>query len=771
MQTGELRRALLGRGARKCKIPLPPETSTVARPDHSLFQAERASLQGGFGRRCTEDMPPQRVLARGVQCLHQALRALGARCVRQGPCKRQQALHDDCSGGRIQHKIRKLQEVARQGRGQDLPSDGPHLQQRDDRHGRVASLLLAVRADLHGPQQALLDRLRCAGSAPLPIASEEVAVAVLREVGEQALQVRLAPLDLPGRRPPRRAHGRRHRRWPGAGRGRAGGRRRSLRGTVSGGAPLEDGAFLVLRILANVGEGLGLLAELLHDPPVLAKLAQALNLELHFARRRPAEHAALRAPGAQVGQAVQALRRDLAPLGCRIERAADGFEDLASALQEVVLKRLFADNGVAVLAIDPEQLAEDKTDNLRAEDPPQVQVTDELHVGKDLVLPLLHLQLKVVRRVLALLLLARVERRGQGLELLLASVQQHPREGLRPLALPLRRELGVPRAQGKHHVGIRLAVVGLRQCLAENNLDDELQLIGLVQLDLGEAVDDRLEVVGADLVEEAADPTLELVLSLCGLRDAVASLGDLEKGLVGRLLVLLALLHVDSEDRGAVGRLTVAATAAADAAGALVHRRALRRRLAAALLAGPQIRVKALHSSVQLVPVAPPNAQHEDAVELEIVGPQRQAIALALGDHRRRRDRRDRAACLLHLARGLVALVASLVVFGVLLPLDTLPQNRGVLQLDALRLLGRRRRLGRLLRRLRLHRLHLRLHHHLALGHVVHSHRRHWHGHGLLLHRHHLLLLQHLLLHHLLIHLGLLVLLRPRLGHHRRGSR
>lgn len=37
--------------------------------------------------------------------------------------------------------------------------------------------------------------------------------------------------------------------------------------------------------------------------------------------------------------------------------------------------------------------------------------------------------------------------------------------------------------------------------------------------------------------------------------------------------------------------------------------------------------------------------------------------------------------------------------------------------------------------------------------------------------RHHLLLLQHLLLHHLLIHLGLLVLLRPRLGHHRRGSR
>eukprot|EP00448_Togula_jolla_P016199 CAMPEP_0170580308 /NCGR_PEP_ID=MMETSP0224-20130122/6440_1 /TAXON_ID=285029 /ORGANISM="Togula jolla, Strain CCCM 725" /LENGTH=414 /DNA_ID=CAMNT_0010903375 /DNA_START=80 /DNA_END=1319 /DNA_ORIENTATION=- len=97
------------------------------------------------------------------------------------------------------------------------------------------------------------------------------------------------------------------------------------------------------------------------------------------------------------------------------------------------------------------------------------------------------------------------------LELCLASVQQHAREGHGQAVGRGWRELGVPASQGEDHVCVCLAVVRVRQGGAKDSCDDKLKLLSLHKLNAGHLLNDPVQAVGADLVKQAVNATPDLL--------------------------------------------------------------------------------------------------------------------------------------------------------------------------------------------------------------------------------------------------------------------
>mmetsp|Transcript_101682 Transcript_101682/g.287888 ORF Transcript_101682/g.287888 Transcript_101682/m.287888 type:complete len:489 (-) Transcript_101682:104-1570(-) len=167
-------------------------------------------------------------------------------------------------------------------------------------------------------------------------------------------------------------------------------------------------------------------------------------------------------------------------------------------------------------------------------------------------------------------------------------------------------EFWISRAKRENHVCVGLAVVRLGQGLGEDDANNVLQLLGLVQVHAGEAIDDRLQIVGADLVEQAPDSPLDVVLAPLRVRDLVAlARGDVLDGhrraspaLVGLFLVLLEVL--------ADQRARVFPRAAALVAGRVARGRRL--------LPGPRGRLQHRHREGVALR-GPPDPQHQDLVE------------------------------------------------------------------------------------------------------------------------------------------------------------
>mmetsp|Transcript_120311 Transcript_120311/g.236432 ORF Transcript_120311/g.236432 Transcript_120311/m.236432 type:complete len:235 (-) Transcript_120311:237-941(-) len=178
-----------------------------------------------------------------------------------------------------------------------------------------------------------------------------------------------------------------------------------------------------------------------------------------------------------------------------VQGATDGLQELAGALDH----GLFGD-----CLVVPEEVAHHAVDDFDDQHAAEVQGADQLHVGEELVLTPLHLELQLFRRVALPLLLRGLEGLRRIFELRLAHVQQHALEGLRPFALGLRRQLGVPAAQGEKHVDVGLATLRVGQSAVDEDADDSAHLCGM-QLHLLQAADGGLHAVGTDLVEQRVD--------------------------------------------------------------------------------------------------------------------------------------------------------------------------------------------------------------------------------------------------------------------------
>mmetsp|Transcript_18167 Transcript_18167/g.52467 ORF Transcript_18167/g.52467 Transcript_18167/m.52467 type:complete len:214 (-) Transcript_18167:1056-1697(-) len=137
--------------------------------------------------------------------------------------------------------------------------------------------------------------------------------------------------------------------------------------------------------LAHLLLGLRLVFEHLLGPTILPQVQQALDLKLN--PLRVLFLVVLVRQALQVEQARRELRHQNLALLCVVQCVTDGLEQLADALDHVLL-------GGRLL--DADEVVHDLSDDLNGKQLPKEKVADELHIRKDLVLPLFHLQLEIL---------------------------------------------------------------------------------------------------------------------------------------------------------------------------------------------------------------------------------------------------------------------------------------------------------------------------------------------------------------------------------------
>mmetsp|Transcript_96882 Transcript_96882/g.250596 ORF Transcript_96882/g.250596 Transcript_96882/m.250596 type:complete len:411 (+) Transcript_96882:534-1766(+) len=265
-------------------------------------------------------------------------------------------------------------------------------------------------------------------------------------------------------------------------------------------------------VLPDLLLGLGRRLEGLHDPAGVLRVEQVLDLELD-----PLGVDALTLLVLlllEVHEAAADLLDRLLAGPHGVERVADGVQQLADALHDVLRREL-----VGVVA--HRQVLHHGADDPRGEQLAQEEVADELHVRQDPFLALHLLELHLLRIHAFRLLLAQLERvRVHGLELVLDDVQERGLEGHR-LAAVGRGELGHLSLQSEDEVGVGLAVVRLGERLLHDQADDTLQLLRAAHLDLDDLLRDGSHVLGADLVQQALHAALQLRVAVLHLHHLV----------------------------------------------------------------------------------------------------------------------------------------------------------------------------------------------------------------------------------------------------------
>mmetsp|Transcript_69177 Transcript_69177/g.152697 ORF Transcript_69177/g.152697 Transcript_69177/m.152697 type:complete len:225 (+) Transcript_69177:246-920(+) len=224
-------------------------------------------------------------------------------------------------------------------------------------------------------------------------------------------------------------------------------------------------------------------------------------------------------------------------MGGFIQGIANGLKKLTDALDHVFLWQ-------ASVFLDADEIMNDLTNDLDSQKLTQEQVTDELHVGQHHVFLALELLLEVLWVwALGPVFICCFEGGWHVLKLVLTVVQQHSREGRWLLTLVLWRELRVSFLECKDHVCVGLAVVGLCQCLLEDDPNDILQLLRFHQLDAGQVIHDCREIVWANLVQQACSISLKFLHPATCLLDLVCILRWLRQ-----VFLLWTLLHLCAKD-------------------------------------------------------------------------------------------------------------------------------------------------------------------------------------------------------------------------------
>mmetsp|Transcript_19719 Transcript_19719/g.43574 ORF Transcript_19719/g.43574 Transcript_19719/m.43574 type:complete len:723 (+) Transcript_19719:163-2331(+) len=393
---------------------------------------------------------------------------------------------------------------------------------------------------------------------------------------------------------------------PSGRRGLGGGaRRREVDGALSRDHPLGDrrvdaaglGIQVPLLLQSDLLLGLRSALEDLHGPARRARVEEVLNHEDDALAIDAL--AIVRLAGLQLEQPAADELKGLMARRQLLQRVADVREELAGALYGVILG-----NVVRVLGAQ-DQLHDDRADHLGGEQLAEEEVADELHVGAHALLPLAAQVLDLIRVLVLLLVICHLRGGHQLLELVLANVQHRGLEG-HWLPTVRRWELGEDGLQAEDEVRVGLAVVRLGQSFPEDGLYDDLQLLGVVDLDRGDAVHDRGHVLRADLVQQALDIALELLVLV-------------QRRLSPRL-----------EGKGLLGRRPP---------GLLPLQRLRRRRAAEALAADVAAQLAALHAGVEAaVRAAAGLGADEDAGRQRGRGPR----LIGRCGHSRRRGRRLR---------------------------------------------------------------------------------------------------------------------------------